>query len=216
MALKDTWTTGESFTATNQNDTAKAINAVNLAGALTAPPSSSWTTSTLGSATFATDLDGRKLALPSVSGPALRVEYRTVTAPFTVTAFIEWSAINANYMEAGLFLRSSGGAYVQIGPQFDSASGGWTLDVSKFTSESAGNVHYSQTSLAQVGGMPNWYRIVDDNTNRLCQYSFNGIDWVTLLTVGRTDFLTPNAAGWGGWNSGGTAAVVRLRSWSVT
>jgi hypothetical protein len=218
MALKNDWATGNTITASDQNAVANAVNAVNLAGALTTPPSSGWTTSTLGSATFAADLDGRKLALPTAAGSALRAEYRTLTpvAPYTATAHIEWAGVNANYVAAGMFLRSNGGAYIQFGPQYDTAMSGWSLDVAKWNSESSFNAHYLQATMAQIGGMPNWFRIVDDNTNRMCQYSFNGVDFITLHTVGRTDFLFVNQIGWGGWNSGGSAAVARLRSWSLT
>ena len=217
--LKDDYNdnVGDSVTAAWLNGVAKSANSGAPTGAFTTPPSSGWTTSTLGSATFAADLDGRKLALPSIAGSVLRAEYRTIAAaPYTATAYLEWSATNANYVEVGMFLRSSSGAYIMFGPQYDSASGGWTLDASQFSSETSFNAHYFQATMAQIGGMPNWFRIVDDNTNRMCQYSFNGVDFTTLHTVVRGHFLTPNAIGWGGWNSGGSAAVVRLRSWSVT
>jgi hypothetical protein len=170
----------------------------------------------LGSATFGFDRGGRILTAPSASGNPLRVEYVTApSAPYTLTAYLDWAAPNANYVTTFLVFRSSGGAYVYFGPGFDSGSGGWSLDVAKWTNETTFSAHYTQVSLATIGGMPNWYRIADDNSNRICSYSFNGLDFVPFHTVGRTDFLTANAVGWGGMNSSGSSATSRLRSWSV-
>jgi hypothetical protein len=168
----------------------------------------------LGTSTITADLGGRKLVVPSSTG-VLRAEYLTATAPFTLTGYIDWSAVNANYLGAFLTFRSSGGGYVYFGPGYDSGAGGWSLDVAKWTNETTFSAHYTQLSLAQIGGTPNWYRIADDNTNRICSYSFNGIDFTPFHTVGRTDFLTANAVGWGVMNSGGSSAIGRLRSWKL-
>jgi hypothetical protein len=38
-------------------------------------------------------------------------------------------------------------------------------------------------------------RIEDDNTNRICSFSFDGINFRLIYSVGRTDFLTADQVG---------------------
>lgn len=40
-----------------------------------------------------------------------------------------------------------------------------------------------------------WFRMIDDNTNRITQISNDGHHWLTTFSVGRTDFLTPTHVG---------------------
>ena len=59
----------------------------------------------------------------------------------------------------------------------------------KFTNSTTWSADY-------FGSLPQqhlpWLRIEDDNTNRICSVSPDGINWKVVHTIGRTDFLTGN------------------------
>ncbi|MFV8317108.1 beta strand repeat-containing protein [Mycobacterium sp. 23] len=183
----------------------------------TEPPSSGWSTTTLGSASFSVSEDARKLTLPSAAGDNWRVEYRTpaATSNYTITAYIEVSALAGNYFNSGLVLRDGSGKLIDFGIHCDSAQGGFHLNVFKWNSATSASASYVQKKIpADILAFPNWLRVRDDGSNRYFEYSLNGVDWNLVYSGGRTDFLTMTQIGWGGNNSGGNSAVVRLRSLS--
>lgn len=189
---------------------------------LTDPPSSSWSTTTLGSTTFAASLDGRLCTCPSAAGDNHRVEYRALspTSNYTCQAVFTFGAIAAsNVLDGGLYLReSSSSKLISFGYSYAS---GWNLYVTKWTNATTFSAHYTNIAMGaaatgnQVTGYPPMLRIRDDNTNRYYEYSFNGIDWNAVTSNGRTDFLTADRIGWGMLNSSGTTASLRLRSFKV-
>lgn len=186
------------------------------------PPSASWTTTTLGSATFAADKGGRLLTDPSVSGWNLRAEYRTLTptSNYTFTTYLDLAAFGANTSIAGMVLRSSAGATITFGPSFDTATSaaGFTLRTTKWTNDGTPSANYVVQTQGQLtgAGIPPWLRIRDDGTNRFFEYSYDGVTWAPHASHGRTDFLTPTLIGWGeGNNASGSTHNMRLWSWSV-
>lgn len=187
-------------------------------GWMTAPPSSSWSNPfTMGSATIAADKDARLLTIPSVAGDNWRVETRTLspTSNYIARVYIEVTALSGNYLSTGIILRDSvGGKFVKLGINYDSTFGGFCLTCTKWNSGTSFNANYVGKSLAELGGLPQWLQFRDDGSNRYAEYSFNGVDWNTLHTIGRTDFIgtAPNQFAWGASNSGGNTAYVRLRS----
>lgn len=201
---------------------------------LTAPPSSGWTTSTLGSATITSSLDGRLVTAPFVSGSNnWRTEYRTLspTSNYTFTVYLEPSAdtpTSGSFFDTGLILRNgTSGSFIHFGMSqyIDSTSGNcqWLVIAQKWTNATTFSADYfSSTSGKDVGRYPSaslfirWLRIVDDGTNRKFQYSLNGVDWATIYSIGRTDFITPDQVGWGvDNNSISGTGYCRLRHWSV-
>lgn len=187
-------------------------------GWMTAPPSSSWSNPfTMGSATIAADKDARLLTIPSVAGDNWRVETRTLspTSNYIARVYIEVTALSGNYLNSGIILRDSvGGKFVKLGINYDSTVGGFCLTCAKWNSGTSFSANYVGKSLADLGGLPQWLQFRDDGSNRYAEYSFNGVDWNTLHTIGRTDFIgtAPNQFAWGASNSGGNTAYVRLRS----
>jgi hypothetical protein len=262
MALKNTWATAESFTATAANDVANEILGINASGVYaslpaaghpgrlyvctdvdlilrdngttwdivhlgsgggiaTTPPSSSWTTTTLGSATIAADRDGRLNTCPSAAGDNWRIEYRTLspTSNYTFTAYLESAQYHSNFAKAAIILRNStSGNFVIFGHSYDSGSyGGYGIQTVKYSSPTVGIAIYNSQSIAQLPyGLPKWLRIRDDGTNRIFEFSDNGLNWMLHYSVGRTDYITPDQIGWGVNNSSGQTNYARLRSWSVT
>lgn len=180
-------------------------------------PSAGASTTTLGTASFASDKGSRLLTLPSAAGFNWRIEYNTLSpsSGYTATAFIETSCVPAQSLQSSMvLLNSSSGSFVSFGPEF--ISSGWALFASKWNSATSFNNNYVGVAIANLLTMPNWLRVVDDGTTRYFQYSFNGVDWILLTSVARTDFVTPDSIGWGGSNSNGSTALLRLRSLEIT
>ncbi len=178
------------------------------------PPSTGWTTTTLGSATFAADGASRLLTVPAVSGDNWRIEYRTpaATSNYTFTAYLDQAFLNTASCFSGICLRSSGGAYIAFGP---AAASGMKLGLMKWNSATSYSADYIRWDVANtLGSLPNWYRFRDDGTTRFAEVSFNGLDWITVHSVGRTDFLTMSQIGWGmNFNNTSVTNTLRLRSW---
>ncbi len=189
-------------------------------GIATAPPTSSWTTTTLGSATIAASLDGRLNTCPSAAGDNWRIEYRTLspTSNYTFTVFLESLLYHSNLCKTAIILRNgTSGNFISFGLSYDTGSfGGYGIQTIKYSNPTTGIAIYSSQSAAQLPfGLPKWLRIRDDGTNRFFEFSDNGIDWMLHYSVGRTDYITPDQIGWGTDNSSGQTIKARLRSWSV-
>lgn len=189
-------------------------------GVPTTPPSSSWTTTTLGSATIAADRDGRLNTCPSAAGDNWRNEYRTLspTSNYTFTVYLETALYSSNLSKAALILRNSGsGNFISFGHSYDTGSfGGYGIQTIKYSNPTTGIAIYNSQSVAQLPfGLPKWLRVRDDGTNRFFEFSDNGLNWMLHYSVGRTDYITPDQIGWGTDNSSGQTITARLRSWSV-
>lgn len=172
------------------------------------PPSSGLTTTPMGGATFTTDKDSRLLTLPA-SDSNWRVEYKALSpaSNYTATAYIEVPDRGTNAFVTGLVLLSaSGTTLIGFGPGNNTSFGAMIFGAAALNA--INNTIGTDTNLL---GLPNWYRIRDDGTNHNFEYSLNGIDWRTVLTQGRTAFLTPAFIGWGGITTG-SARTARLRS----
>lgn len=185
--------------------------------AFTAPISSGWSTTTLGSATFAASLDGRLLTAPTAAGFNWRVEYRTLspTSNYTATFYLEGAFYHANFVHTAVVLSTSASSsLITFGHGYNS---GMLLESKKWTSATAHSSDYaSQSATALSNGAPRWLRVRDNGTTRFLEFSYNGNDWILHHSVGRTDFITPNRIGWGATNSGGQTAYLRLRSLTIT
>ncbi len=185
----------------------------------TEPPSSGWSTTTLGSATVGADRDGRLFTIPS-SALTWRIEYQTLSpaSNYTVTTYLETAFMSGDYSFGGIVLmESSTGKFITFGPGVSSGLGYFNLAVNKWantTTFSAANA--TLTIPVNLSAIPHWLRIRDDGTNHYFDYSFSGVDWVTAATVGRTAFITANRIGWGGACSNGSTAILRNRSWEIS
>jgi hypothetical protein len=119
--------------------------------------------------------------------------------------------------ESGIWLRNStAGSLIHFGLTM-AAGNALSLQSYKFSSATVLNSNYATAIPGAALLEPvNWLRYRDDGTNRYFEYSYNGIDWITYFSVGRTDFTTPDQIGWGLDNQGsGQTQVLRLRSFSV-
>lgn len=192
-----------------------SLGGLGLAG--TEPPSASWSTTTLGSSTFAANRGGRLLTCVSAAGNNLRVEYRTLSPAinYTASAVIDLTniTIQSSPSIGGLVLRnSSSGSLITFFWGYDLGSGGYLLTVWKWTNATTLSASYAQFGLNVP---PQALRFRDDGTNRIAEFTHNGIDWITYHSVGRTDFITPDQIGWGSNNASGLTTYYRMRSFSV-
>lgn len=146
-----------------------------------------------GTATLTTTNGGMVIYAPATGGRNFRILKKAVpSAPYTVTAVIRsLIAPGGSYGVCGLCLRqSSDGKFVIF-----------------FTCKTTGTsqVGYSQcnrvTEISDVlvnnavVASPFFLRIKDDNTNRILQYSEDGITFVTFRSQSRTDYITPDEIG---------------------
>lgn len=276
MALKSDWNTGDSFSATAQNDVATAVNAMSPPqfGTYAARPAagdaglmyyctdcdsvyydngSVWTRVRVGNSvgppigdvpttgwtavnmqtgcTWAADKDGMLFTMPSNgAGEASMYQYRTYPAgAFTLTCYFDYEYGSGMTTPAGNtwatagFVISDGTKHVSFGIGDSGFVGGslyqygYFLYLWKWATIGATGALYTGSwspPYTWLGDVPHWWRFVDDTVNRSFQFSKNGIDWHTCLTVGRTDYLTPTRIGIGGSNFGGSTQYLRVRSWN--
>lgn len=182
--------------------------------AFTAPLTAGWSNTSLGSAVINADKGGRLLTAPSATNTPL-IEYRTLspTSNYTFTARMDMAAKyvgigGASY--GGIFLRDSvSGNSVFFGYVF-------TLNhVYLLASRATTNIRASdyEKIASPEPGIPKWIRFRDDATNRYFEYSYNGLDWLELVSSDRTNHITPDQYGWGGANNSTSNDInVRLRS----
>lgn len=186
---------------------------------LTPPPTSGWSWEQQGtsSETQAKNIIYLLLAANGGAGARLRFRYRTApSTPYTLTVAMTAVAAIASDIHAGMalyFRQSSTGKIVQFRVITQPSIG-----VFKWDSATAFNSTYVGSGVKTMFmGSPLWMRISDDGTNRVCSYSTDGFNFLTIHTVGRTDFLTADQIGWGAEMSNSTGdAGVSLLSWKVT
>lgn len=142
-----------------------------------------------GSSTITTTNGGATLYQPGHASDSLSCYLKAASAPFTITVYMMPTLYPSNSTQAGLVFReSSTGKLATFQAAF--AGGIWAWQSSKWTNATTFSANYS--SIALGPGYP-WLRITDDNSNRICQYSADGVNWLTFHTVTRLDFLTGGA-----------------------
>lgn len=184
----------------------------------TKPVSGDFTWVNQGSASVVTTNGGVTLLGTSDASNSIRIRKKSApSTPYTITAVILPSIPPANYASCGLLFRqSSDGKLCIFSLAAGGASGGvaGSLGISstKFTNETTYSAHYVNPGLS-AGVSPLHLRIADNGTNRICSLSGDGINWATVHSVGRTDFLTADEVGFFcDSNNGGTPAMTLL-SW---
>lgn len=172
--------------------------------------------STIGSGgTFSADKDARLLSLATGTF-SWNVEYQAISpaSNYICRAYFETLPFlaNDNFQGPSLILYDSvSGKLISWGYGYDPSS--FKLQAAKWNSITSFNSAYVNTNIADaVGYGINWWQIRDDGTNRYFEYSFNGVDFYTEGSSGRTDFITPTHIGWGGARYSSTTYKHRCRS----
>lgn len=133
------------------------------------------------------------------TGAAANVVARVKTAPtvpYTITAYIQPLVWSKPFQSYGLIFRQSSDGKLAIFDILMTDLGLTTpmIRSTKFTNPTTFSADYTTSRLPFC---PNWLRIADDNTNRICSVSGDGENWVVFHSVGRTDFLTADQVGFG-------------------
>jgi hypothetical protein len=166
--------------------------------------------------TITTTNGGAYLALPSSASANYRGRIKAKTAPYTITAAFLVNMFPINFCAGfGLFF-TDGTKIHAIGLGYDTGTtGGYFLASRKYNSATSFNANYSVTAYSILSPVV-WLQISDDNTDRICRISADGINWIVFTTIGRTDFLTATSVGWGGDALNSQPAGLTLLSWKET
>jgi len=157
---------------------------------------SDWTWVNQGTATSSEGGGALSIYAPAVSGNNMRILKRSAPGtPYTISAVLRQMSWKVNYPFAGIGWRqSSDGKLVLFG--LTSANG---ITLQKYTSATAYSATYTLSPAVSgdamwgnAFGAPMVLRINDTGTNRVCSIGYNGMDWLQVHTVGRTDFMTPD------------------------
>jgi len=146
-----------------------------------------------GTATGVDDADGIYLHAPA-TGAVHDIHILKKSAPstpYTITAFFAPNVLGVNYHSVGLCWRqSSDGKLVTLNYYFNTNP---SIAVYKFTDESTYSAAYLTLSVwkEQLA----FFRIEDDGTDRTCYVSMDGVNFIEIHTIGRTDFLTADEVG---------------------
>lgn len=180
------------------------------------PPTTGWSTNTLGGSTVVADKGGYLFTSSGAGASAtLRCQLRAFASGQTATFRIQPNLPMLN--SAAVFITVSDGTkFVTFFWQV-SGSAVQSYGCSKFNTETSWNSDY----LAVQGGSwaqlmsAQWMRVRDDGTNRNFELSVNGLDWTLFHQHSRTDFLTATQVGWGVNDSVNRAFTARLRQCTV-
>ena len=166
-----------------------------------------------GAASISTTNGGIFLSLPASAGANFRGRIKAKTAPYTITAALLPNFHPTNFAVGfGLFF-TNGTAVHAFGVGFDTGtSGAYLLLSRKYTNATTFSTNYSSIRF-QTFSPVLWLRIADDNANRICSISNDGVNFIPFHTVGRTDFLTATHVGFGGDALNSLPSSLTLLSW---
>jgi hypothetical protein len=156
------------------------------------------------------------IRMVGTTGTAIRIRKKAAPSPpYTVTALFLNACASTNYLKFGLCWRqSSDGKLVLMTAVYN---GGWKVQASKSADTAfTGFADYVAATAVADGYVSRgiYLRLEDDNTNRKCYYSFDGLKWTLFHSVGRTDYLTADEVGfWCDGTSSGTAPDFTVLSW---
>lgn len=192
-------------------------------GWMTAPPTSGWSTTNMGTSTWAADLDGYLMTLPpNQTANSWNIAVRTLTpsSNYTATFYLDMAFNINNDWSAAICLRnSSSGSFVLFEIALVTATvNGLMMRVTNWTNATTLSATSSTQNISLYGpSTPNWLRVRDDGSNRYFEFSYNGVDWILFFSSTRTSFITPNQIGVAAYNhtpTGTGNSFLRLRSLS--
>ena len=195
--------------------------------AILAPVNADFSWVNQGSATIRDDTSSVVLVGAAAGNVSAAVQARVKAAPATpyvITVYVTPLMTLKAYQQYGLLFRESASgalhalAVIGFGTN---PYGVLAINSSKLTSPTAGAGDYLSVQPLAMGA-PRWLRIADDGTDRVLSVSADGVDWLVVHTVGRTDFLTTGANQVGFFVSTvnlatpNYAPILRVSSWKET
>lgn len=186
---------------------------------LTPPPVVGWSWDNQGGSSITDDGDSQVLVSDSVSNiPSLTGRYRTAPAPpYKITAMMFVSLVHKAYVGYGLFFRQSsdGKLHGNMVLAVDLGLSVFDLRSTKWPSATGLAIDYQATKSGHVL----WFRIEDNGTNRICWISADGLYFLPIHTIARTDYLTADQVGFYVSKQNLAApnfgVILRLMSWAV-
>lgn len=142
--------------------------------------------------------------------------FSTPATPYTISLRFVISGLMLGYDTCGLYLRqSSDGKLIALTNGIREGGSGQVVGyaVQKFTNVTTFSANYGASPwYGQVGtySVLSAVQVVDDGVNRTFQVSQDGVNWSTLATNGRTDFLTADQYGYACDAHGSGDALVGL------
>lgn len=139
--------------------------------------------------------DGATMTGAGASGGAnIRGRFGNVPAtPWSLTMCFSLTQNLKAFQSCGLAFRDNSGAmHIFDYVSFNVGTSVANLRATKFNNPTTFNADYTFLACPQV---PRYMRIADNGTSRICSWSMDGINFLTLHTIGRTDFLTTTQVG---------------------
>lgn len=188
-------------------------NAGPIKGLLTSPPTGVWSWVNQSTATI-DETAGLYLYCPQDSSDTWRGRWKSApSTPYTIDVLIEPYLNLINYNGAAIGWRdSSSGNMVLVSQYANMTVAGYKqLNVGKANTTSITANYLSDWIPAE---WYRWLRIADDGTNRIVSISRDGLHWLQLHSVGRTDYLTADQVGFAAESRNGSwPAALAVLSW---
>lgn len=208
-------TNGQVLTADSSQATGMKWAAASSGSSLTPPVVADFTWTNQGSAT-ASDTSGG-LVMTQAAGGSTNVRALLKNAPatpYTLTTKLQIAQVSATNIHAGICW-SDGTGFVA----FDTQLGGFSslqdqYAISKYTGITTFSADY--TANGKGFWRAEWWRITDDGTNRKCWISNDGVNWISVHSIGRTDFITPTKIGLFLMNAGALDLTMLVEHWAVS
>lgn len=148
---------------------------------------SGWTQLNFGSTTY-TDVNGVAILNLTFEGTFNARGYTKSlpTPPYKLNLLIR-----PTYDNGGSNVISSVGVYdgTKLQTMGYGASSALTTIMRKYTNTTTSSSTITRATCCNAPYM--WLRFEDNNTNNICSYSFNGLNYITFLSQARNTFLTP-------------------------
>ncbi|MGE0133032.1 MAG: hypothetical protein AB7U82_33565 [Blastocatellales bacterium] len=183
---------------------------------LTPPPAvASLTWFNQGSATATDSNGGAVLTVPAAAGSNLRgLTKAAPSTPYTITIAVQILTLSPSGLVGGFVWReSSSGKLITV-----AAIQSPLVAVSTWNSPTSFGSSYAAPSLYSYPGYGLlWLRASDDGTNRKCSISLDGLNYIQIHSISRTNFLTADEVGFGLHVANSSfAAILTLLSWKQT
>ena len=185
--------------------------------AFTAPVSGDFAWINQGTATIDTATISNAIILLAPANASQNVRLRKKAAPavpYTITACVVPYLNSVSYNAMGLAFRQSSDGKLALFYVY--YNGGLKWRSVKYTDATTFSAEYANGNLYDLAINQGCFymRIADDNTNRICSISADGINWVVCHSVTRTDFLTADEVGFMAESGNASyAAGLDLLSW---
>lgn len=153
-----------------------------------------------GSASVTSSVGGIYLNSGTAVSGSLRIRKKSKTGSYTLTIAFLPNLVGSSAPRCGICWRqSSDGKLVVFWVE---RNGSYTLvqgaplvcTVMKWASATSFSATYSIVPIQPHNGLC-WLRVQDDGSNRKCFFSCDGLNWIEVHSVGRTDYMTADEVG---------------------